>query len=123
VCGEHGASRRGIFPKISPIICPILLGLDFIPILWQTKKKRGDSMLKPTKVQIDPKDYEFIKKAYRRLRYKSLSDYMRKAVAARVQEDRKKFRELKRKEAMEMLDATAYRNVFESIEGDDFESR
>ncbi|MEW6328175.1 MAG: crotonobetainyl-CoA--carnitine CoA-transferase [Thermodesulfobacteriota bacterium] len=80
-------------------------------------------MLKPTKVQIDPKDYEFIKKSYRRLRYKSLSDYMRKAVAARVQEDRKKFRELKRKEAMEMLDATAYRNVFESIEGDDFESR
>jgi Arc/MetJ-type ribon-helix-helix transcriptional regulator len=87
------------------------------------KSKRGDTMLVPTKVQIDPKDYEFIRKTYKRLRYKSLSDYMRKAVAARVQEDRRKLREMRRKEAMEMLSTTAYHNVFESIEGDDFGSR
>jgi hypothetical protein len=30
---------------------------------------------------------------------------------------------MRRKEAMEMLSTTAYHNVFESIEGDDFGSR
>ena len=76
-----------------------------------------------TKIQIQPEDYEFIKKAYRKLRYKSLSEYMREAVAAKVKSDRKILREKSRQAAMAMLDGTRHENVFESIEGDDFEKR
>ena len=32
-------------------------------------------MLIQTKIQVDPKDYEFVKKVYKDLRYKSLSGY------------------------------------------------
>jgi Arc/MetJ-type ribon-helix-helix transcriptional regulator len=80
-------------------------------------------MLIQTKIQIDKKQYEFIKQAYKQLRYKSLSEYMRKAVHTKVEEDRKRLRELKRKAAMEMIGRASYNNVFESIEGEDFESR
>ena len=80
-------------------------------------------MLIQTKIQIDPKDYEFIKKTYKNLQYKSLSEYMRKAVNAKVQEDRKKLRELKRMAAMDMIGKAPYRNIFESIEGENFEDR
>ncbi len=80
-------------------------------------------MLIQTKIQIDPKDYEFIKKTYKNLQYKSLSEYMRKAVNAKVQEDRKKLRELKRMAAMDMIGKAPYRNFFESIEGENFEDR
>jgi Arc/MetJ-type ribon-helix-helix transcriptional regulator len=80
-------------------------------------------MLIQTKIQIDKKQYEFIKQAYKQLRYKSLSEYMRKAVHTKVEEDRKRLRELKRKAAMEMIGRASYDNVFESIEGEDFESR
>jgi len=80
-------------------------------------------MLIQTKVQIDPKDYEFIKKAYKNLRYKSLSEYMREAVNAKVKKDRKRLRELKRMAAMEMIGKAQYENLFKSIEGDDFETR
>lgn len=80
-------------------------------------------MLIQTKIQIDPKDYEFIKKTYKNLQYKSLSEYMRKAVNAKVQEDRKKLRELKRMAAMDMIGKVPYRNFFESIEGENFENR
>ena len=37
-------------------------------------------MLIPTKMQIDKKNYEFIKQFYKELHYKSLSEYIRKAV-------------------------------------------
>ena len=80
-------------------------------------------MLIPTKMQIDKKNYEFIKQVYKELHYKSLSEYMREAVHTKVKEDRKKLRELKRKAAMEMIGRAPYNNVFESIEGQDFENR
>ena len=75
-------------------------------------------MLIPTKIQIDKKNYDFIKQVYKELHYKSLSEYMRKAVHTKVQEDRKRLRELKRKAAMEMIGRATYDNIFESIEGD-----
>jgi len=34
-------------------------------------------MLIQTKIQVNPTDYEFIKKVYKDFRYKSLSEYMR----------------------------------------------
>ena len=80
-------------------------------------------MLVQSKVQISQEDYEFIKKTYKDLRYKSLSQYMREAVNNKVREDRKRLRELKRMAAMEMIGKAQYDNLFESIEGEDFESR
>jgi Arc/MetJ-type ribon-helix-helix transcriptional regulator len=80
-------------------------------------------MLIQTKVRIDPKDYEFIKKVYKDLRYRSLSEYMREAVNAKVRQDRKRLRELKRMAAMEMIGRAPYNNLFEFIEGEDFENR
>ena len=76
-----------------------------------------------TKFQINQEDYEFIKKVYKDLHYKSLSEYIREAVTAKAKEDRKKLRELKRMKAMEMIGKTSYENLFESIEGEDFENR
>jgi len=78
-----------------------------------------------TKFQIDPDDYAFIKTAYKTLNYKSLSEYMREAVHFKVEADRRRVREAKRYNAMEMIgkSSNAYENVFESIEGEDFESR
>ena len=80
-------------------------------------------MLIPTKIQLDKKNYEFIKQVHKKLHYKSLSEYIRAAVNAKVEKDRKRFRELKRKAAMEMIGKASYDNVFESIEGEDFENR
>ena len=80
-------------------------------------------MLIPTKIQIDKTNYEFIKEACKTLHYKSLSEYMREAINTKVAEDRKKLRELKRIAAMEMIGRASYDNIFESIEGEDFESR
>ncbi len=80
-------------------------------------------MLIPTKIQIDKKNYEFIKQIYKELHYKSLSEYIREAVNAQVEKDRKKLRELKRIAAIEMIGKASYDNVFESIEGEDFENR
>ncbi|MBW2079250.1 MAG: crotonobetainyl-CoA--carnitine CoA-transferase [Deltaproteobacteria bacterium] len=80
-------------------------------------------MLVQSKVQISQEDYEFIKKIYKDLRYKSLSEYMREAINNKVREDRKRLRELKRMAAMEMIGKAQYDNLFESIEGEDFESR
>ena len=78
-------------------------------------------MLIQTKVQIKPKDYEFIKKFYKDLRFRSLSEYMREAINAKVEQDRKRLRELKRMKAMEMIGKAEYDNLFESIEGEEFE--
>ena len=80
-------------------------------------------MLIQTKVQLGKKEYEFIKKVHKDLRYKSLSEYMREAINAKVKEDRKRLRELKRMAAMEMIGKAPYDNVFESIEGENFENR
>ena len=76
-----------------------------------------------TKIQIEPENYSFIKKVYKGLKYRSLSEYMREAINAKVREDRKRLRELKRLKAMEMIGKGPYRDIFESIEGEDFENR
>ena len=80
-------------------------------------------MLIPTKIQIDKKNLEFIKQVHKKLHYKSLSEYIREAVNAKVEKDRKRLRELKRQAAIEMIGKAPYNNVFESIEGEDFEIR
>ena len=80
-------------------------------------------MLIQTKIQIEPESFSFIKKVYKDLKYRSLSEYMREAINAKVREDRKRFRELKRLKSMEMIGKRPYRNIFESIEGEDFENR
>ena len=80
-------------------------------------------MLIPTKIQIDKKNFEFIKQVHKKLHYRSLSEYIREAVNTKVEKDRKKLRELKRKAAIEMIGKATYDNVFESIDGEDFEIR
>jgi Arc/MetJ-type ribon-helix-helix transcriptional regulator len=80
-------------------------------------------MLIQTKIQIEPEIFSFIKKVHKDLKYRSLSEYMREAINAKVQEDRKKLRELKRLKAMEMIGTRPYGDIFESIEGEDFENR
>ena len=80
-------------------------------------------MLIPTKIQLDKKKYDFIKHAHKTLHYKSLSEYIREAVNIKIEKDRKRLREFKRVAAMEMIGKTDYDNVFESIEGEDFENR
>lgn len=80
-------------------------------------------MLIQTKIQISRENHEFIKKAYKDLNFRSLSEYMREAINIKVSEDRKRLRELKKKAAMEMIGKAPYENLFESIEGEDFENR
>ena len=80
-------------------------------------------MMVQSKVQIHQKDYDFIKKVYKSFNYKSLSEYMREAVSQKVMEDRRKFREMKRNAAMEMIGEGKFEDLFESIEGDDLENR
>ena len=80
-------------------------------------------MLIPTKIQIDKKNYEFIKQVHKTLNYKSVSEYILEAVNAKVERDRKRLRELKRKAAIEMIGKAPYNNIFESIEGKNFENR
>jgi len=91
-------------------------------MVQEIKNMRGN-MLIPTKIQIDKKKYEFIKQVYKELHYKSLSEYMREAINTKVAEDRKRLREVKRMAAMEMIGKAPYENIFESIEGEDFEDR
>ncbi|MDY6954453.1 MAG: crotonobetainyl-CoA--carnitine CoA-transferase [Thermodesulfobacteriota bacterium] len=76
-----------------------------------------------TKVQIEKEDYEFIKKTYKDLRYKSLSQHIRDAVNAKVKGDRRRLRERKRMAAMEMIGKAPHDHLFESLEGEDFETR
>ena len=76
-----------------------------------------------TKIQIDTDDYEFIKNTHRQLNYRSLSEYVREAIRGKVKADRKRLRELKKMAAMEMIGKARYDNFFESLEGEDFESR
>jgi metal-responsive CopG/Arc/MetJ family transcriptional regulator len=83
----------------------------------------GGNMLIPTKIQIDKKIYEFIRQTHKKLHYRSLSEYMREAVNTKVEEDRKRLREQKRIAAMEMIGRGPHGNLFESIEGEDFENR
>ncbi|MBN1833343.1 MAG: crotonobetainyl-CoA--carnitine CoA-transferase [Deltaproteobacteria bacterium] len=76
-----------------------------------------------TKLQIDSEDYEFIKETHKKLNYKSLSEYIRQAVKEKIRTDQKKLRELKREEAMEMIGKGVYENLFDSLDGEEFENR
>ena len=82
----------------------------------------GKSMIQ-SKIQIDEKDFEFIKKACMDLSYKSLSQYMREAIQSKIREDRKKLKALKQSTAMTQIGRTRYENVFEGLNGEDFEDR
>lgn len=76
-----------------------------------------------TKLQIDSEDYEFIKETHKQLNYKSLSEYIRQAVKEKIRTDQKKLKELKREEAMEMIGKRVYENLFDSLDGEEFENR
>ena len=76
-----------------------------------------------TKFQIDSEDYEFIKETHKQLNYKSLSEYIRQAIKEKIKTDQKRLRELKREEAMEMIGKGTYENLFDSLEGEEFENR
>jgi len=76
-----------------------------------------------SKIQIDEKDFEFIRQACKDLSYKSLSEYMREAIRAKIREDRKKIKALKRNQAMAQIGRARHENLFESLEGEDFEGR
>jgi len=52
-----------------------------------------------------------------------MSDYARQAVENKMKEDRRRLLESKRQAAMGMMGPANHDNVFESIEGDDFEDR
>ena len=60
-------------------------------------------MLIQTKIQIDEEDYWFIKEIHKKLDYKSQTEYMRKAIRDRVKADRIRMRDMKRKQAIEMI--------------------
>lgn len=76
-----------------------------------------------TKLQIDSEDYEFIKETHKQLNYKSLSEYIRQAVKEKIKTDQKRLRELKREEAMKMIGKGVYENLFDSLDGEEFENR
>jgi hypothetical protein len=80
-------------------------------------------MLVQTKVQIEKESYDFIKKSHKELSYKSLSEYVRDAINVKIREDRRKIREKKMASAMELFAETPTDNLFESLEGEDFEER
>ena len=80
-------------------------------------------MMTQAKFQIDKEDYEFIKAAYKLLDYNNYSEYMRDAIKEKIKADRKKLREIKRILAMEQIGKAVYENVFDSLDGEDFESR
>lgn len=80
-------------------------------------------MMMRIKVQIDRESHEFMKKSYRQLNYRSLSDCVRDAINLKIKEDRKRVRELRRAVAMQAIGRAQTEPLFESIEGDDFEDR
>jgi hypothetical protein len=81
------------------------------------------TMLIRTNVQIDARDYELIKEIHKDLHYKSISEYFREAVTIKIREDQRQLRMKKRELAMEAIGRNQYENIFEAIEGEDFENR
>ncbi len=75
------------------------------------------------KIQVDRDDYEFIKRVHRKLNYRSFSEYVRDAIKTKIKVDQKGLREMKRKEAMEMIGKSPFENIFESLEGEDLADR
>ena len=80
-------------------------------------------MLIQKKIQIDPNDFTFIEKTCHILHYRSKSEYIRAAIKEKIKADTKKLRELKRKQAFAAYGKVKAKNLFEDIEGDDFEHR
>jgi len=80
-------------------------------------------MMTQAKIQVDRDDYEFIKRTHKQLNYRSFSEYVREAIKAKVRTDQRRFREIRRKEAMEMIGKESYEDLFESLEGEDFADR
>ena len=81
-------------------------------------------MLIQTEIEVDPKDYEFVKKVYKDLRYKSLkANICEKPSMRRLTKTAKRRWNKKRIAAMEMVGKASYDSHFYSIEGEDFESR
>jgi len=79
-------------------------------------------MMTQTKISIEKEYYDFIKDTHKKLNYRSLSEYVRDAIRAKVKIDRKKIREKKRQSAMEMIGEKPHQNLFENLEGEDFEN-
>jgi hypothetical protein len=75
-------------------------------------------MLIQTKIQIDEEDYWFIKEIHKKLDYKSQTEYMRKAIRDKVKADRIRMREMKRKQAMEMIGKKRRNTKISVIDGD-----
>ena len=119
--------RRDPSPQGSPAheLKGLILGLDHgtkkCYLINGKTRLKGDQMLIQTKVQLDEKHYRFVKQAYKDLKYRSLSEYVRDAVDEKIKKDRKKLRERMRQTAMEGIGKTAYENLFEDIEGNGFE--
>ncbi len=83
--------------------------------------QRGGIMV-PQKVQLESDDLKFIETACAVLNYRSKSEFMRMAIREKIRADRRRLRELKRRKAMAGYGGD-FDVAFESIEGEDFESR
>ncbi len=80
-------------------------------------------MLTQKKIQIDESEWDFIEKAVSIFNYKSKSEYMRQAILEKIRQDKAKLREMKRQQAMLSCAENGWENIFEDLEGDDFEDR
>lgn len=76
----------------------------------------------PQKVQLSESDLRFIETAYEALNFKSKSEYMRVAIQERIRADRRRLRELRRRQAMLAYDDD-FDVAFKGLEGEDFEER
>ncbi len=76
----------------------------------------------PQKVQLEESDLEFIESACRLLKFKSKSEYMRAAIREKIHADRRRLRELRRRQAMRAY-GDDFEVAFESIEAEGFEAR
>ncbi len=75
----------------------------------------------PQKVQLAEADLEFIEAACKLLNFKSKSEYMRAAIRERIRADRRRLRELQRRQAMRAY-GDDFEVAFESIEAEEFEA-
>ncbi len=76
----------------------------------------------PQKVQLEESDLEFIETACRLLKFKSKSEYMRAAIREKIRADKRRLRELRRRQAMRAY-GDDFETAFESIEAEEFEAR
>jgi hypothetical protein len=79
-------------------------------------------MLVPTKVQLAKDDLKLMEEICNVFNYKSKSEYMRLAILEKIKTDVKKLRHQKRENAIKTY-GEAIENCFESIDGEDFETR